>query len=159
MTFAINANCDGCSACFGQCPTSAINGEFGKRFHIDVRACIDCGVCGWSCPIEAVNDATGAIARRLPRDQRPYPSFNEHRCNGCRICASYCPYHCIEILGPSYAGVAYLASPEACVACDECRYVCMKFAITRTPFDIQTYDPVEERARLVQFLADQEADR
>lgn len=155
LAYSINDSCDGCSACFGQCPTFAIHGKLDARFDIDPRACIDCGVCGWICPIDAVLDQHGQLAERRPRDQRPHPVFVADRCNGCRICASYCPFGCIEVIGPRYSGAAYLAIPDTCVSCDECRYACMKGAISLAPIDLRTYDPTAERSKLARYLADE----
>ena len=152
MAHTINALCDGCSACAGQCPTEAIHGLFKERYTIDERLCIDCGVCGWICPIDAVLDAKGAVVPHLPRDQRPRPLVDPEGCNGCKLCVDICSVDALKIVGPQYRGVAVLAEPLACVACGDCVPICIKGAITMGPLDLRTYDAGEQSTRLREFL-------
>ncbi len=152
MAHTINALCDGCSACAGQCPTNAIFGRFKERFTIDERLCIDCGVCGWICPIDAVLDAAGAVVPHLPRDERPRPLIDPQACNGCRMCVDVCSVNALALVGPIYRGIAVLSAPLACVACSDCVTVCIKKAVSMGPLDLRTYEPAEHTVRLKEYL-------
>ena len=152
MAHTINGKCDGCSACAGQCPTSAIHGIFKDRFEIDARLCIDCGVCGWICPIEAVLDAAGVVVPHLPRDERPRPLIDPQGCNGCRMCVDICSVNALKIVGPSYGGIAVLTGPLACVACGDCVTVCIKKAVSMGPLDLRKYDAAEHTVQLLEYL-------
>lgn len=148
VSFGIGLTCDGCSACAQQCPVAAISGHFKERYAIDAALCIDCGVCGLVCPKQAVFDGNGQLAVRIPRDQRPRPVIDENLCNGCHLCADFCPFGCLRMLGPRYQGHAALAIPHRCVSCGDCARVCIKGAITLAP-------PRNDRA-IIQTCADRE---
>lgn len=152
MAHSINALCDGCSACAGQCPTQAIRGRFKELYSIDARLCIDCGVCGWICPLDAVLDASGAVVPHLPRDQRPRPVVDPDGCNGCRMCIDVCPTDALSLVGPIFRGVALLSQPLACVACGDCATVCIKRAIEMGPVDLRSYAADAHAARLRELL-------
>jgi len=153
MGHRINERCDGCSACFGQCPTAAIFGEFEKQYWIDEPLCIDCGVCGYICPVEAVLDQYGRVVPRVPRDQRPRPIVDDNSCTGCGTCVAVCPFECRTVVGSPHAGISSLASPQSCVGCGECASICIKGAITMGPLDIALFDPRVEAERLRRVIA------
>lgn len=146
MAHWFNNNCDGCSACARQCPTDAIFGRFKHTYQVDPALCIDCGVCGMICPIEAVVDQHGRIASRLPRVQRLRPIVDPTMCNGCTMCVDYCPWDCLSVVGGTFAGIAILSEPMACVSCGECVDVCIKGAVTMRACDIERYDVDQEKA-------------
>jgi NADH-quinone oxidoreductase subunit F len=50
----IEADCDGCHACFKACPVDAITGVVKELHVIDHDACISCGACLDVCPTDAV---------------------------------------------------------------------------------------------------------
>ncbi len=152
MAHSINALCDGCSACAGQCPTKAIHGRFKERYTIDARICIDCGVCGWICPIDAVLDAAGEVVPHLPRDQRPRPVIDPDLCNGCRMCVDICSVDALKIVGPVFRGIAVLSQPLACVACSDCETICLKKAVRMGSMDLRVYDPAGQEADLEEYL-------
>ncbi|MBI2377231.1 MAG: 4Fe-4S dicluster domain-containing protein [Deltaproteobacteria bacterium] len=166
MAHRIGEECNGCSACKRQCPTSAIQGEpplsaLVRRgdsspaeapFEIEARACIDCGVCGMVCPVGAVCDARGVTVPCLPRDARPRPKVTSDLCNGCGLCMDFCAFDCIALVGSRYSGVAYLARPMACVSCGDCATVCIKGAVAMGPADLRELDPEADRGRLSRYL-------
>ena len=154
MAFHFTGECDGCSACVRQCPTDAIFGAFLERYDVDPNACIECGVCGWICPIDAVRDGAGSRAAPIPRDRRPRPVVTADLCNGCKLCVDFCPFECMAITGERYAGVSYLAEPEICVSCGECRQACIKGAIEMRPIDIRRFDVRAEAERLRTYLGE-----
>jgi NADH:ubiquinone oxidoreductase subunit F (NADH-binding)/(2Fe-2S) ferredoxin/Pyruvate/2-oxoacid:ferredoxin oxidoreductase delta subunit len=55
-------NCNGCHACFGECPTSAISGERKQLHKIDQKLCIQCDSCRQVCVFEAIDVETGILA-------------------------------------------------------------------------------------------------
>lgn len=148
MAHRIIDTCNGCSACARQCPTDAITGAFKERYRVEEPLCIDCGVCGMICPVEAVVDAAGVLARRLPRSRRPRPVFDPALCNGCSLCATFCPERCIGLIGPAYQGAAYLADPQRCVSCGECATICIKRAVRMEALELSAVEPDAERARV-----------
>jgi ferredoxin len=135
-----NSKCDGCSACVRQCPTKAIFGVFKKSYQVEPELCIDCGVCGMICPVEAVIDQHGRIAERVPRPQRLRPIVDPNMCNGCTMCVDYCPWNCLSVVGGTFAGIAILSEPLACVSCAECVDICIKGAVTMRPCGLADYD-------------------
>ncbi len=153
MPHSINDSCNGCSACFRQCATGAIVGEFKKRYRVIESLCIDCAVCGFICPVAAVVDPEGHIAKRVPRNQRPRPLVDPDLCNGCGRCADSCPFDCRQVVGRPYLGVSYLATPDACTGCGECVKACLKGAVTLGQLDLTRFDPIAERERLLAMLA------
>ena len=60
------------------------------------------------------------------RTQRPV--LKKEKCNGCGICAAYCPPQCINDDGELYA-----VDLEYCKGCGICAKECPKKAITMTP--------------------------
>lgn len=150
----IESLCDGCSACFGQCPTAAIIGVFQRSFRIEEPLCIDCGVCGFICPVDAVLDQHGRVVPRIPRHLRPRPIVNWMSCTGCNMCVDICAFDCRILVGTPYDSVSMLAAPHRCVACGECATVCSKGAIAMKPFDLTAYDPENEAARIRERLSE-----
>ena len=49
--------CKGCSLCQRKCPASAITGEKGKAYSIDVEKCIKCEACVSACKFNAITMA------------------------------------------------------------------------------------------------------
>lgn len=47
------AKCEGCEACVGACPTSAISMKDGKAKVSE--DCADCGACIDACPTSAIS--------------------------------------------------------------------------------------------------------
>jgi ferredoxin len=156
VAHTIDQRCDGCSACFYQCPVEAISGLYGSLHAVDPMLCIDCGVCGAICPVEAVVDEWGVRVARVPRDRRPRPVVHPDRCNGCGMCVDFCPFGCHAIVGARYAGVSIHAHPLRCVSCAECARNCIKGAITMEPVDLREYDPEAEHERIALYLAEWE---
>ncbi len=156
MSHSITGKCDGCSACFGQCPTAAIVGVFQSRYRINPLMCIDCGVCGAICPVDAVLDQFGEVVPRIPRDQRPRPVVALDACTGCGSCVAICPFLCRVVIGGPHAGISSLAAPERCVGCGECARMCGKGAISMGPVDVRSYDPEQEADRLRLYLSEHE---
>ncbi len=148
MAHTITADCTGCLACLRQCPTEAITGARDALHVITPALCVDCGVCGFVCADAAVLDAAGALVPRLPRDRRPRPIFDETLCNGCALCVEFCPFDCIEVLGPRYLGRAWLSEPMRCVSCSECELICIKGAVRMEPIPLRQLDPTAALARL-----------
>ena len=153
MTHTINELCNGCGACFRQCPVSAISGELKGRFDIDEELCIDCSVCGIICPVAAVVDDHGRVVQRIVRNLRPRPVLRADLCNACGLCVDICPFGCRMIVGVLFDGVTSLAHPERCVSCGECAYICIKDAITMEAIDLRNFDPIVEARRLQDYLA------
>lgn len=50
LSYFIEENCIGCTACARKCPTSCISGERKERHVIDQDNCIKCGACYDVCP-------------------------------------------------------------------------------------------------------------
>jgi NADH:ubiquinone oxidoreductase subunit F (NADH-binding)/(2Fe-2S) ferredoxin/NAD-dependent dihydropyrimidine dehydrogenase PreA subunit len=57
VTYSINENCTGCTACVRVCPEKAIAGEKKKRHVIDTSECIKCGACKSVCKFDAIDVA------------------------------------------------------------------------------------------------------
>jgi NADH:ubiquinone oxidoreductase subunit F (NADH-binding)/(2Fe-2S) ferredoxin/NAD-dependent dihydropyrimidine dehydrogenase PreA subunit len=57
ITYSINENCNGCTACASACPEDAITGKKKERHVIDQSKCIKCGACKSACKFEAVEIA------------------------------------------------------------------------------------------------------
>lgn len=55
LTFAINDNCIGCTACARVCPPKAITGERKEKHIIDQDKCIKCGACLDTCKFKAID--------------------------------------------------------------------------------------------------------
>jgi formate hydrogenlyase subunit 6/NADH:ubiquinone oxidoreductase subunit I len=54
LSYTINDNCTGCTACKRVCPTNAIRGNKKQRHVIDQHKCIKCGQCFDKCKFEAI---------------------------------------------------------------------------------------------------------
>ena len=54
LTYTIDDNCTGCTACVRACPTDAITGEKKQLHVINEDACIKCGKCFTVCRFDAV---------------------------------------------------------------------------------------------------------
>ncbi|MCK4340336.1 MAG: 4Fe-4S binding protein [Phycisphaerae bacterium] len=57
VTYSINEDCTGCTACVRVCPEGAITGETKKRHVIDPDKCIKCGACKTVCKFDAIDVA------------------------------------------------------------------------------------------------------
>jgi len=57
VTYSINEDCSGCTACVKVCPEGAIAGETKKRHVIDPDKCIKCGACKTVCKFDAIEVA------------------------------------------------------------------------------------------------------
>jgi NADH:ubiquinone oxidoreductase subunit F (NADH-binding)/(2Fe-2S) ferredoxin/Pyruvate/2-oxoacid:ferredoxin oxidoreductase delta subunit len=55
LTFGINDNCIGCTACARVCPPKAITGERKEKHVIDQEKCIKCGACLDTCKFKAID--------------------------------------------------------------------------------------------------------
>jgi len=54
LTYDINDNCTGCTACARACPTAAITGERKEKHILNQDLCIKCGKCFTVCREDAV---------------------------------------------------------------------------------------------------------
>lgn len=54
LTYEINDECTGCTACARICPTKAISGKPKFKHIIDQTLCIKCGNCYKTCKFEAI---------------------------------------------------------------------------------------------------------
>jgi len=54
LTFEINDNCIGCTACARVCPPKAITGERKAKHVIDQDKCIKCGACYDACKFNSI---------------------------------------------------------------------------------------------------------
>ncbi|MFH1857152.1 MAG: NADH-quinone oxidoreductase subunit NuoF [Candidatus Omnitrophota bacterium] len=54
VTYTINENCRGCTACKRICPTGAISGTAKERHVIDNKRCVKCGQCVQVCKFNAI---------------------------------------------------------------------------------------------------------
>jgi NADH:ubiquinone oxidoreductase subunit F (NADH-binding)/NAD-dependent dihydropyrimidine dehydrogenase PreA subunit len=54
ITYFINENCNGCTACLNVCPEGAITGEKKERHVIDPDTCTKCGACRSVCKFDAI---------------------------------------------------------------------------------------------------------
>jgi len=54
LTYSINDECTGCTACAKKCPVEAINGELKEKHVIDQDKCIRCGTCYDVCRFDAI---------------------------------------------------------------------------------------------------------
>jgi NADH:ubiquinone oxidoreductase subunit F (NADH-binding)/(2Fe-2S) ferredoxin/NAD-dependent dihydropyrimidine dehydrogenase PreA subunit len=57
ITYSINENCNGCTACARACPEGAITGTKKERHVIDQSKCIKCGACKSACKFDAIEIA------------------------------------------------------------------------------------------------------
>jgi NADH:ubiquinone oxidoreductase subunit F (NADH-binding)/NAD-dependent dihydropyrimidine dehydrogenase PreA subunit len=57
VTYSINENCNGCTACVRVCPEDAIAGEKKERHVIDPDKCTRCGACQTVCKFDAIEVA------------------------------------------------------------------------------------------------------
>lgn len=55
VTFVINDQCRGCTACSRVCPTDAIKGEIREKHIIENEICIKCGACYETCKFQAID--------------------------------------------------------------------------------------------------------
>lgn len=55
VTYVINNNCIGCTACSRVCPANAIKGEIREKHEIDNEICIKCGACYDICKFQAID--------------------------------------------------------------------------------------------------------
>ncbi|UCG16945.1 MAG: NADH-quinone oxidoreductase subunit NuoF [Phycisphaerales bacterium] len=55
VTYSINEDCTGCTACVRVCPERAISGAKQKRHVIDAGKCIKCGACRTVCKFDAID--------------------------------------------------------------------------------------------------------
>ncbi|MFO7810407.1 MAG: NADH-ubiquinone oxidoreductase-F iron-sulfur binding region domain-containing protein, partial [Candidatus Delongbacteria bacterium] len=55
ITYNINDNCIGCTACARVCPSLAITGERKQKHVIDQVKCIKCGACFDVCKFKAID--------------------------------------------------------------------------------------------------------
>src|SRR3989304_1271762 len=79
MSYKIEQECIGCTACTKRCPTDAISGVRNGMHIIDPELCIDCGACGVVCPLEGIAGEVGGRGKGCPRAQRPHDDLADLR--------------------------------------------------------------------------------
>ncbi len=65
----------------------------GKRAAIDPDLCADCGTCEDVCRFDAI-----ASGRRAKRADSVQPTIDAVACEGCGVCAWFCPENAIELV-------------------------------------------------------------
>ncbi|NTW09525.1 MAG: 4Fe-4S binding protein [Anaerolineaceae bacterium] len=58
-------------------------------------------------------------------DTLSLPTIHPERCDGCGLCAAYCPGHAVEMVDAK----PLITSPEDCSYCGICEEICPQSAI------------------------------
>ena len=138
MSYKIQQECIGCTACTKRCPTDAISGIRNGMHIIDPELCIDCGACGVVCPVECIEDEFHDLSKGFPRREWPKAIVIEDNCigSGCELCINICPFEALTLEdAPNYHDYYGMATVDArkCVGCRLCEQACGWSAIYIDP--------------------------
>jgi ferredoxin len=138
VTFSINQDCTGCTACVKRCPVDAIKGRRKGQHDIDPDLCIDCGACAPVCSDNAIFDTQGNRIMFKKKKAWPFAFVDEINCVGCEKCVDECPFDALHIVGhpvnASFHGIV-LVDDKKCTGCRICEWACPYDAIFIYPKD------------------------
>jgi formate hydrogenlyase subunit 6/NADH:ubiquinone oxidoreductase subunit I len=138
VSFVINEDCTGCTACVKRCPVDAIKGRRKGQHDIDPDLCIDCGACAPVCSDNAIFDNNGTRIMFKKKKAWPFAFVDEINCVGCEKCVDECPFDSLKIVGhpvdASFHGIC-INDEKKCTGCRICEWACPYDAIFIFPKD------------------------
>src|SRR5436190_8027239 len=138
MTYVINEDCTGCTACVKRCPVDAIRGTRKGLHDINPDLCIDCGACAPVCADNAIFDNYGTRINFKKKKSWPFAFVDEINCVGCEKCVDECPFDALRIVehpvDASFHGIV-VVEEKNCTGCRICEWACPYDAIFIYPKD------------------------